>query len=355
MARCHRGEPFLSRIVLLTNGVVKLLSDMTSLPKIELHLHLDCSMSYRAVSALSPSVTIEDYEKEFVAPAKCSNLAQFLTCAPRGVGLMQSEESLKVVVEDLFEQLVVDGVIYVEIRFAPLLHTEGGLSAHRVVECVDAAVEHMTKQTGISARLILCTLRHFTAVQSLATAHLLRDFRGSRVVALDIAGDEAGYPVDAHVAAFRYARENEFHRTAHAGEARGSCSVRETLQELQPTRIGHGVRSIENEALIEHIKKNKIHLEVCPSANVQIIESIARWEDHPIDKLYRSGVSLNVNTDSRTLTPVTLSGEYERLNQTFGWTREHFLNTNLMAVRATFLNEAEKALLSDRLRTAYTS
>lgn len=328
---------------------------MNNLPKVELHLHLDCSLSYRVVSRLAPTVTLEEYEKRFVAPAKCANLAEFLSCAPRGIELMQSREALELVVEDLFEQLVLDGVIYAEIRFAPQLHTENELSAPQVVEIVDAAVERMTKQTSLQARLILCTLRHYSPEQSLATARLVEEFRGSRVVALDLAADEAGFPIDAHIAAFRYAREQEFHRTAHAGEARGAQSVWETLRELQPTRIGHGVRSIEDKSLIEHLKQNDIHLEVCPSANVQIIESIARWNEHPIDRLYRAGVSLNVNTDSRTLTPVTLTGEYERLREEFGWTREHFLKTNLMAVRAAFLEDSDKERLSEKLRRAYES
>ncbi len=206
----------------------------------------------------------------------------------------------------------------------------------------------MIRETGVDARLILCTLRHFTEVQSMTTVKLVEKFRGSRVVALDLAADEAGYPLDAHVAAYQYARERDLFRTAHAGEALGPESVWETLRLLDPTRIGHGTRSIEDAQLVDHLRREQIHLELCPSANIQIIPSIAGWEQHPIDRLYRAGVSLNVNTDTRMLTPTTLTKEYEGLRRVFGWGHKDFLKANLMGVEAAFLDEAAKS----KLRTA---
>jgi adenosine deaminase len=325
------------------------LMDFKKLPKVELHLHLDCSLSYKAVSRLDPSVTREQYEQEFVAPVRCTNLADFLSRAPKGFQLMQTEESLRLVTEDVFEQLAEDGVIYAEIRFAPLLHLQNGLTPERVVGIVEKAIEQCSHQTGIEAGGILCTLRHFDAAQSMETAQLVDQFRGSRIVALDIAGDEAGYPLDAHEAAYAYARERGLPRTAHAGEACGPESVWETLRKLAPQRIGHGVRSIEDPRLVEHLKRERIHLELCPSSNVQIVPEIARWEEHPIDRLYRAGVSLNVNTDTRMLNPVTLTGEYEGLRRAFGWGAEDFLKTNLMGVEAGFASGEVEERLKSRL------
>jgi adenosine deaminase len=163
--------------------------DCRLLPKVELHQHLDCSLSYAVVSQLDPSVTLEDYRTNFVAPAKCTDLADALSCVPRMVALMQTEDQLRLVTLDLFEQLRADQVLYVEIRFAPLLHTEGGLSAHQVVAAVEAAVADAARSTGIEARLILCTLRHFSAAQSLETLRLVEDFGGGYVAGFDIAGD----------------------------------------------------------------------------------------------------------------------------------------------------------------------
>jgi adenosine deaminase len=177
------------------------------------------------------------------------------------------------------------------------------------------------------------------------TAQLVKQFQGSRVVALDIAGDEAGYPLQPHIEAYRYAREHNLCRTAHAGEAVGPESVWETLRLLQPSRIGHGVRSIEDQRLIEYLAKERVHLEVCPSSNVQIIPSINNWSEHPVHKLYRLGVPLNINTDTRMLNPTTLTGEYEGLAQTFGWTLDEFQKTNLMGVDAAFADDATKQRL----------
>lgn len=327
--------------------------DLRSLPKIELHLHLDCSLSYEAVSHLAPEVTRDQYNHEFVAPAKCSTLADFLLCAPRGFQLMQDEHSLRHVTEDIFRQLKDDGVVYAELRFAPLLHVEKGLSAEKVVEIVDRATDDLIRQTGVEARLILCTLRHFTETQSMLTAQLVKQFRGSRVVALDIAGDEAGFPLQPHIEAYRYAREHELLRTAHAGEATGPESVWQTLQLLQPSRIGHGVRSIEDQRLIEYLAKERIHLEVCPSSNVQIVPSINDWSEHPVHKLYRLGVMLNINTDTRMLNPTTLTGEYDGLVKTFGWSVDDFLKTNLMGVDAAFVADDVKQKLRKQLLETY--
>jgi len=324
------------------------------LPKIELHLHLDCSLSYCAVSALAPGVTREEYERDYIAPARCANLADFLTRSPKGFLLMQTEDALRLVTEDVFRQLVDDGVIYAEIRFAPLLHTEKGLSPERVVTVVERTIDGLIRKTGMQAGLILCTLRHFTKAQSLLTAKLVEQFRGSRVVALDIAGDEAGYPLDAHVEAYRHARERGLCRTAHAGEGLGPESVWETLRLLDPQRIGHGTRSIEDPKLVEHLREKRIHLELCPTSNVQIIPSIGTMEEHPIDHLYRAGISLNVNTDSRMLTPTNMTTEYECLQRVFHWTEQDLLRANLLGLAAAFASDDVKQQLETRFLEAYS-
>lgn len=322
------------------------------LPKVELHLHLDCSLSYAVVSQIDPTLTVAEYQKTFIAPARCTNLADFLTRAPSGIRLMQTAAQLTLVVQDLFAQLAQDNVLYAEIRFAPLLHTEKGLSAPEVVRVVETAVAASSKATGIEARIILCTLRHFTEPQSLETVQLVEQFRGSCVAGFDIAADEAGFPIDAHRRAFLYAREHGIPCTAHAGEARGPESVWETLQNFFPARIGHGVRSIEDPALIEHLRRRRIHLEVCPTCNVQI-GIYPAYEAHPVDKLYQAGLSLNINTDARTITNINLNQEYEKLHRTFGWEKEHFFQCNHNALQAAFLPEPIKQELISRLKESY--
>ncbi len=326
--------------------------DFKTLPKVELHLHLDCSLSCAVVSRLDPSVTQDEYQNDFIPPDKCTNLAEVLKRASKSVALMQTEEQLQLVTFDAFEQLQRENVLYAELRFAPLLHTGKGLSAVDVVEIVEAAAASASQATGVESRLILCTLRHFSAEQSMQTAKLVERFKGTLVVALDIAGDEAGYPLDAHIPAFQFAAQNGISCTAHAGESRGAESVWETLRELRPTRIGHGVHSIEDTALIEHLRKEHIHLEVCPTSNFRT-NAVDTYAEHPVDRLYEAGLSLSVNTDGRTLCNITLVQEYEKLHHVFGWDKTSFLQCNLYAIRAAFLSEAEKQRLESQLRDEY--
>lgn len=322
------------------------------LPKIELHLHLDCSLSYEVVQKLAPSVTAEEYQASFIAPAKCTDLADYISRAIKGIELMQTVEQLRLVTLDLFRQLKKDNVIYAEIRFAPLQHLQGGLTPEEVVKTVDAAVAEGIATTGVEARLILCTLRHYTEAQSMRTVQLVEQFKGTHVAGFDIAADEAGFPIDNHVTAFNYANENSIPCTAHAGEAKGPESVWETLNHFHPTRIGHGVRSCEDESLLQVLKEKAIHLEVCPTSNVQT-NVYDKIEDHTADKIYNSGVSMSVSTDARTISNVTLSSEYATLQKVFGWTKSHFEKCNLEAIDHAFLPKADKEKLRSNIQEAY--
>jgi adenosine deaminase len=322
------------------------------LPKVELHLHLDCSLSYEVVKKIEPSVTEQEYLQDYIAPAKCTNLADFLTRAIKGFALMQTKEQIQLVVHDLFKQLLADNMLYAEIRFAPLQHMEKGLTAYEVVAAAEEATAQAVIETGIEARLILCTLRHFSAAQSMDTVLLVEQFRGTYVAGFDIAADEAGFPIDNHIEAFKYAKDNAIFCTAHAGEAKGAASVWETLEYFGPTRIGHGVRSVEDKSLVNHLCKNNIHLEICPTCNV-LIDIYDRYENHPIDELYKAGVSLSVNTDTRTITNMTLNREYEKLQQVFGWTITDFYNCNVYALKAAFIPDQLKLTLLRKLYKEY--
>lgn len=323
-----------------------------TLPKVELHLHMDISLSFEAAVQLDPSLTGEIYARDFVAPVKCTNLVDFLNRVPKILELLQTERSLKLMAQDTLKQLAEDRVIYAELRFAPLLHTQQGLSAQEVVDIVETAADRSSEDTGVEARLILCSLRHFSAEQSMQTVRLVDQFRGSRVAAFDLAGDEAGYPLTAHLQAFHFAKERGIPITSHAGEASGAQSVWETLRTIQPARIGHGVRSIEDPSLVEYLKQQRIHLETCPTNNVQL-NVFSTYADHSLDQLYRQGVSLGISTDNRTLTPITLTQEYEKLEKTFGWGKTDFLKCNLSAIEAAFVPQTIKDVLTRRINEAY--
>jgi adenosine deaminase len=326
--------------------------DFSRLPKVELHLHLDGSLSFTAVSRLDPTLALPDYQRDFILPTKCRDIAEFFACAPRGSTLMQTKEQLRLVTFDVFEQLQRDNVLYAEILLFPYLHTNRGLSAGSVVEIVDEAVAQANQETGIEARIILSVLRHYPTQQSLATVKLVERFKGTRVVGIDLGGYEAAYPLFAHIPAFQYAVQHDIPRTVHAGEMLGAESVWSALKHLHPSRIGHGVRSIEDPDLLEHLRKEQIHLEVCPTSNVQL-DLYETYAHHPINSFYAAGMAVSVSTDTRTMTNVTLTQEYERLHQVFGWQEEHFFRCNLNALRAAFLPEDMKQRLEQRLRAGY--
>lgn len=329
-----------------------LISDFSKYPKIELHLHLDCSLGKAVVQLLKPEVDDETYLRNFVGPVKCTDLADFLERTVHAVELMQTVQALRLVTLDLFEQLKADHVIYAEIRFAPLLHLQQGLSPQQVVQAVnDAATEGIAK-TGIEAGLILCTLRHFSEAQSLETVELVQQFQGTNVVGFDIASDEAGYPIDAHLKAFAFANKHGLNVTAHAGEAKGPASIWETLAHFHPSRIGHGVRCVEDPKLVQHLKDTQIHLEVCPTSNVQT-NVVNQIEDHPADLIFRSGISMSISTDGRTIANTRLGREYGLLQQHFNWEKVHFLRCNLAAIDHAFTSETKKAALRQRIMEAY--
>jgi len=326
--------------------------DYDKQPKIELHLHLDCSLSYEVVKQLRPSISLEEYTESFIAPAKCTDLADYIKRAIKGFELMQTKEQLRLVTIDLFKQLQADNVLYAEIRFAPLQHIMQGLSAIEVVETINTATAEGIKNYGVEAGIILCTLRHYSEVQSMETVELVNQFKGSQVVGFDIAADEAGFPITNHKAAFEYANLHNIPCTAHAGEAKGPESVWETLNNFHPSRIGHGVRSAEDASLLAFLKSNNIHLEVCPTSNVQT-NVFNKIEDHTADKIYNAGVSMSINTDARTISNVTLADEYRLMEKVFQWNKDHFKKCNIEAINHSFASAAIKEKIRKQLENAY--
>ena len=315
------------------------------LPKVELHVHLDCCLSFKGLSRIDPTISESLYKKKFIGTS-CNCLKDYIRCADTALEYMQTKEQLEIVIEDLFDQLVNDNVIYAEIRFAPLLHLKKGLTSKNVVEIVSNKTKIESEKSGIEVGLILCTLRHFSVDQSLQTVKLVKDFSNKNVVGFDIAADEAGFPIDNHIKSFQFARDNNIFCTAHAGEALGADSVINTLKYLKPNRIGHGVRCIEDNSLIEKIKKENIHLEICVTSNM-VTKVFNNLTDHPVDFLFNKGVSLSINTDGRTISNTTLNKEYVLLYKEFNWLKNKFLEVNVNAMKASFSsNEVKNKIIS---------
>jgi adenosine deaminase len=309
-----------------------------ALPKIELHLHLDACVridTAREIGRETGLVMPEPLRDALVAPEVCENLFDYLRRLDLALQVMQRASDLERIARELVEDLAADGVVHAEVRFAPQLHTRGGLAMQEVVEAVDRGLRHGSRTHGVTTGLILCALRHRPAEEGLLVAQLAAANRDI-VCALDLAGDEGNFPAAApHVPAFRAAREAGLRLTVHAGENAGAQSMREALDLLGAERIGHGVRVEEDPALVDRIAAEAITLDMCPRSNVQT-RAVASMASHPIDRLLRRGLRVTVSTDGRTTSDTSVSAELARLRDQFGWGRAEFLACQRNAARAVF-------------------
>ncbi|MDE0668431.1 MAG: adenosine deaminase [bacterium] len=315
---------------------------------VELHLHMDICMSLDAVTALDPSIDADSYRRHFVGPERFDSLASFLASTSCHVELLQTERGLRTAMRDLRAQLAADHALHAEARFAPLQHIEGDLRAREVVEIV-LEEARAWQLDGLSCAVILCALRHYSEVESIETARLATVLHTEDLpVAFDLAGDEAGYPLATHLAAFEIVRDAGGPFTVHAGESRGPESVRQVLDCLRPRRIGHGIRAVEDPDLVARLVREGVHLEACPSCNVQL-SVVASMAEHPIDALAAAGVSIGISTDQRGVTDTTLTDEMRLLVDAFGWDRSVLARRQLDALEAAFVTEPKRDALRRRI------
>lgn len=320
---------------------------------IDLHLHLDGSLSVKSVKELAAMQNIEipENEEELLKLLRvnedCKDLTEYLEKFAFPGKLLQTKEALALSVYNLQEELKEQGLIHAEIRFAPQLHTHNGLSQREVVE---AAVEGL-ERSDFSAQLILCCMRgNGNREENLETVRLTKDFLGKGVCALDIAGAEALFPTKDFADLFALARELEIPFTIHAGEADGPESVYKAL-EYGTKRLGHGVRSLEDPALIEKIAKEGITLELCPTSNIHtcIFPSI---EEYPLRKLMEAKVCVTINTDNMTVSGTNLDNEMKKLIAAFSLTDEEIKGFARNSVAACFASEETKAALLEKIEKA---
>jgi adenosine deaminase len=320
-------------------------------PKVELHNHLDAGVRVATVAAIGRELGLplpEPLEPALVAPEVCADLADLLSRIDLALEVMQRPLDLVRIAGELVEDLADDGVVYGEVRFAPQLHTRRGLSPQQVVDAVAGALRAAGERHGVETGLILCCLRHESPTQSRAVAELAVANR-HQVCALDLAGDEGAFPSAApHRDAFAIAREAGLRRTAHAGENGGASCVAEALDVLGAERIGHGVRVVEDGALVDRVIADAVTLEMCPRSNVQT-RAAASLAAHPIDGLLRRGARVTVSTDGRTTCGTTVTAEFERLGAQFGWGRAEFDACQRNAARGAFLDERRRERLVRRL------
>ena len=325
------------------------------LPKhfIDLHLHLDGAITLPIAKRLAQlqNQTLSASSDEELAqllsiPKSCEDLNEYLKRFDLPISLLQTKESISEAVFLVSEQLRRENVIYAELRFAPQSFTAGGLTQR---EAVEAALEGLAR-TSFCGNLILCAMRGLgREAANVETLRLTKEYLVTHggVVAFDIAGAEGLFPTSDYRELFALAVELDVPFTLHAGEAAGADSVRCAI-EMGARRIGHGIRSFEDETLIELLQKRQIPLEVCPTSNRQT-HAVADMRDYPLADLVRKGLCVTINTDNPAISGTTIAEEFAYA-QTLGVPFEQEQHMLLSAVDAAFTDEATKQRLRQLLK-----
>jgi adenosine deaminase len=344
--------------------------DVRRAPKVLLHDHLDGGLRPATVVELAeltgyaglPTTDAGELGRWFVENAGAGDLPRYLSTFRHTVGVMQTEQALVRVARECAEDLAADGVVYAEVRFAPELHTDDGLSLPAVVEAVLEGFRQGPPEIRVGT--LLTAMRH--AARSREIAELVVRYRDEGVVGFDIAGAEAGYPPSRHLDAFQHIQRENGHFTIHAGEAFGLPSIWEALQWCNADRLGHGVRIVDDITvepdgtarlgrLASYVRDKRIPLEMCPTSNVQTgaAPSIA---EHPIGLLRRLAFRVTVNTDNRLMSGVSMSSEMCALVDAFdyGWEDLRWLTVN--ALKSAFLPFDERlALIEGTVKPGYAT
>jgi len=272
------------------------------------------------------------------------------------ISVMQTHESLRRVAREAAEDLASDGVIHAETRFAPLAHTEGGLSGREVLKAVADGIGD-TSGHDSSMTLIACALRERSPEESVAAARLAASHAGGPVVGFDLAGGEVGHPASEHGAALAVAAEAGLGITVHAGEMDGAHQVADVLATCAPNRIGHGWRLIDDCEVVDGrivslgptataVRNGAIPLEICLTSNACLGQPV---DGHPIRMLFDAGFKITLNPDDRSITTTTASREHRLATEFHGFSRSELAGANERAALSIFGSDEMRRDLAGRV------
>jgi len=331
---------------------------LESLPKTDLHVHLDGSLRLSTILDLAKEqkITLPTTDPDALftlvyAGDVCSSLDDYLRAFDLTLSVMQTPESLERTAYELAEDAWKEGVWFIEVRYAPMLHTSKGMRLTEVVESVLRGLRRAKRTYGIRYGVILCGIRSMDAGSSLRMAELAVAFKNRGVVGFDLAGSEVNNPAKEHMAAFQLILDNNINCTAHAGEAFGPDSIAQAIHKCGAHRIGHGTRLRENGELLNYVNDHRIPLEVCPSSNLQTKAALS-WDAHPVDFYVDYGIRVTINTDNRLITNTTVSKELLLCHQHYGWDFAQIKNILIAGFKSAFIPYREKVdLLAQVVQT----
>lgn len=313
---------------------------------IELHLHLDGSLRAETVWELAKEQGVELAEKsveevraKMEVPEDCKTLEEYLERFELPTLVLQTEAAMERVAFEMVETLANEGVTYAEVRFAPQLHVQKGLTQAQVVEATIRGTRRgMEQYPGIRVGLILCCMRGDTNTDlNMETVEVTKQYLGDVVCAVDIAGAEGLYPTNMFADLFAKVREYELPMTIHAGEADGPESMKTALS-FGTKRIGHGVAAIHDPELMKRLVDEKITLEICITSNYHTKE-VDAIEEHPFRRLFDAGIRVTLNSDNMTCSRVNIHTEMDILRTVFHFTEEEIEKVMQYAYEARFLKD----------------
>ncbi len=345
--------------------------DYRSLPKAVIHDHLDGGVRVETILELAeaqgytglPATDVAELADWF-DQGRSGSLERYLEAFDHTVAVMSSEESIQRIAYETGMDLAADGVVYAEVRFGPSLHTIHGLTREAAIEAVLDGFAAAQRETGMVLYAIASALRQEADSEEVVRAAIPYLNRG--LVGFDLAGPEAGFPADDHLAACRLAREAGLGLTIHAGEADSAASIWRAVARCGATRVGHGVRIADETdfdgntitslaPLARRIRDHRIPLEVSITSNLDT-SAFPSVDEHPFGALYRSGFTVTINTDNRLMSRVSLSDEYELAATTFDLGASDLAEITVNALEAGFGDWPERRRLIDEVvRPAYAS
>jgi len=321
------------------------------LPKTDLHVHLDGSLRLDTIIDLAkkhdiemPSYDPTELRRAMRLGQNTGSLVEYLKAFDITLRVLQTEDALFRCAYELAEDAARENVRYMEVRYAPMLHTRHGLRLTSVVEAVLAGLRAAHDTLGIESAVIVCGIRNISPHSSLEMAELAVAYKGRGVVGFDLAGAEYDNPAKHHKAAFQLVRDNNINTTIHAGEAYGPESIAQAIHVCGAHRIGHGCRLRENGDLLHYVNDHRIPLEACPSSNVQT-GAVRDLASHPLKLYHDLGLRVTVNTDNRLVTDTTVSQEL--------WHCHTKMGMSLLDIKSMIVSGFKSAFMPFHIKQSY--
>lgn len=321
-------------------------------PLVELHRHLDGNVRLETVLDLGrrhglslPARTAEELRPFVQITEREPSLVAFLAKFEVLQRVMVDYDAVRRITRENLEDAAAEGIDYLELRFSPWFMAEKHrLDPAGIVSVVCDTVAEAAETVPVRAKLIGILSRTYGAEIAHRELDAVLEGQGRGLVAVDLAGDEAHYPGDLFVEHFARVRDAGLHVVAHAGEADGAGSVRQAVLELYAERIGHGIRALEDPAVVELLLDRGVPLEVCPTSNVHT-STVESYAEHPLPRLLELGLRATLNTDDPSISGIDLAHEYRVAREEIGLSEDDLRTLQKHALEAAFLTDAERRAL----------